>query len=138
MPRAKKVAPKETQRFPIDNGAVVVIEFDPNKRPKMVYLDGVVIIGEHVCAPVAAVVASIAKPLGRTAPTEQQPFSSNFEVDENDPAYIAFKARHAPAPPDFSPEVITSEAMLKAAPGFGGIDLNAAIANAPDRTGTEA
>lgn len=50
MPRKKTVV-TETQRFPIDDGAVVTIEFERGKRPKMVYLDGVVIVGNHDCGP---------------------------------------------------------------------------------------
>jgi len=115
MPRKKKVE-RDSQRFPIDNGVVVVVEFDVAKRPKMTYVDGVVIVGDHQCAPVTTVFTPFQQPvaLPQMGPASERPPLRNIEVDEEDPDYKAFKERmyqkHGPpAPPDLSPAVITND-----------------------------
>lgn len=120
MPR-KKMVIREQQIYKLPFGATVTIDYDVDHMPPFFQPGpGVVIVGEHQCSP-AAVAPEVASPV-RTSRPSVAPLR-NFEVDENDPGYLAFKARLAardsggagltsfgeePAPPDLSPRVITN------------------------------
>lgn len=114
-------------------GAVVTIDYlIDNPPPFFQPQAGVVIVGEHACAPVTAampVVSSVtAQAQGHSTPP---PLIRNFEVAEDNPEYLAFKASleaktGPPAPPDFSPRVVTNdqinaefEQKVKNETGFG-------------------
>lgn len=148
MPRQKKVV-LGTQFYNLPAYgplAKVTIEYDvANPPPFFQPAPGVVIVGEHFCAPQTqradfSVVET--NPILSEVRRRAAPRGGNFEVDPNDPSYLAFKAGLAagpePAPPDVSPRVITSQDLLNSTPGFEQVDLRAVIAGAPLlATGTE-
>lgn len=102
--------------------AVVTIDYDANRPPPFFQPGpGVVIVGEHQCGPVAAP-TYVRQPSVRRSPAEP---IRNFTVSEDpndpdyNPAYAAHRAKllagleltasgQEPAPPDFSPRVITN------------------------------
>ena len=123
--------------------AKVTIDYDVTNPPPFFQPGaGVVIVGEHACAPQQGLQIDPGFDVAHAAHHQQPrraeiPRGGNFEVAEDDPAYLAFKAKLGrgpePAPPDLSPSVITSQDLLASTPGFEGVDLRALIAP----TGTE-
>ncbi len=124
MPR-KKIAPPidwKTQVYDIGEDATVTIRYDPARRPKMVHLDRVVIVGEHECAPMPQYEPIEYEPRSAGGKVVVMKRGGNFGFDENDPEYIARKNQllaQAPAPPDAVPPVLTTEDVFRQA----GIDL---------------
>lgn len=111
MPRAK-TEKRDQQVYKLDDGASVTIDFIIGKRPKFFQpADGVVIIGDHECAPVQMVLHEPAYSVAGPAPTR----GGNFDVDFDPKQHPAFKKFGQPAPPDYSPPVETTEQLFAAA-----------------------
>lgn len=142
MPRAKEQKRDQQVYKLAQYSATVTIDYDVKNPPPFFQPGaGVVIVGEHQCAPQQTYAVVSAPP---NVPHQEVQRGGNFEVDPNDPAYLAFKARlpqrEDVAPPDFSPRVITSEDLqnefaqnIKRETGFDigqGINAAALVATA--------
>lgn len=130
MPRKKEIV-RDQQVYKLPYGATVTISYDVEHMPAFFQPGpGVVIVGEHVCTPEQSATQNHGTAIDRgfDARTHRTAPLRNFEVDENDPKYLAFKARLAardsgesdrtslgqePAPPDLSPRVITNADLGK-------------------------
>lgn len=136
MPRKRSIV-RDQQIYKLAAyGAVVTIDYDvANPPPFFQPGPGVVIVGDHQCAPPPMVLHD---PGTYEPPFTQQPGvprGGNFGFDANDPAYLAFQAQQRngvqPAPAGISPTVLTSEELFGMKPGSGELTalLGAPVAN---------
>jgi hypothetical protein len=129
MPRAKKaVMGQQVYSLPgYGPHAKVTVDYDVEHAPPFFQpAPGVVIVGEHACAPQPMVLhdaTAYGQPEFGGRGGYEVPRGGNFDIPEDDPAYQAFKASGgrglAPAPPGISPKVLTSEENFGMKPGSG-------------------
>src|SRR5690349_12316094 len=120
MPKKKPIVrDQQVYKLPLW-GATVTIDYDiANPPPFFQPAPNTAVIGDHQCAPIVMHDPNYGIGIDPGFDARQHsavPRGGNFEVNEDDPAYQAFKASGGrglpPAPPGASPKVLTSEDLF--------------------------